>query len=234
MRIRAGMVVLLLVVSIIRAKNSVDTSRFVISKDTILKNDLIIGPGKSLVINEGITIRLEGYRSIVINGLLIACGTDLKPIVFTSVDRARGSADRPTWNGLEVRGKDAHARLRHCRIEGAFRNLIWEANAVFDSCKFAGNHYGIYTAKKAVPQIQNCIFYLNTYAVASDFASPIIAGNTFTNNVIAIYQQLGSGAYVTRNIFSANQTDIKSEESLGKNNSMLSTQRLWDVMRQCF
>ncbi|MGE5670573.1 MAG: right-handed parallel beta-helix repeat-containing protein [Fibrobacterota bacterium] len=228
------MVVLLLGMTIIWAKNSVDTSRFVISTDTVLKNDLIISPGKSLVINEGVTIRLDGYRSIVIQGLLIACGTDSRPIVFASVDRARGSADRPTWNGLEVRGKDAHARLRHCRIEGAFRNLIWEANAVFDSCKFAGNHYGLYAAKKTVPQVQNCVFYLNTYAVASDFASPIIAGNTFTNNVIGIYQQLGSSAYVTKNIFSANQTDIKLEESLGKNNSMLSTQHLWDVMRQCF
>lgn len=234
MRIMAGMVVLLMSVTVILAKKSVDTSRCIISTDTILKTDLIVSPGKSLEIKEGVTVRLDGYRSIVISGLLLASGTDSKPIVFTSVDRARGSAERPTWNGLEVRGKDAHARLRHCRIEGAFRNLIWEANAVFDSCKFAGNHYGIYAAKKAVPQIQSCIFYLNTYAVASDFASPIIAGNTFTNNVIGIYQQLGSSAYITKNIFSANQTDIKSEESLGKNSSMLSTQRLWDVMRQCF
>jgi parallel beta-helix repeat protein len=233
-RIYNGMVVLLLIVNVVWAKSSVDTARFIISTDTVLKKDLIIGQGKTLVINEGVTVRLDGYRSIVIQGLLIACGTDLKPIVFTSVDRARGSAERPTWNGLEVRGKDAHARLRHCRIEGAFRNLVWEANAVFDSCKLAGNHYGIYAAKKAIPQIQNCVFYMNTYAVASDFASPIIAGNTFTNNVIGIYQQLGSRAYISKNVFSANQTDIKSEESLGKNNSMLSTQHLWDVMRQCF
>jgi hypothetical protein len=228
------MVVLLMCVTIVLAKKSDDTSSFIISTDTILKNDLIISYGKTLVIKEGVTVRLDGYRSIVISGLLLASGTDLKPIVFTSVDRARGSAERPTWNGIEIRGKDAHARLRHCRFEGAFRNLVWEANAVFDSCKFAGNHYGVYAAKKAVPQIENCIFYRNTYAVASDFASPIIAGNTFTNNVIGIYQQLGSSAYVTRNVFSANQTDIKSEESLGKNNSMLSTQHLWDVMRQCF
>jgi parallel beta-helix repeat protein len=211
-----------------------DTTKIVFSKDTILKNDVEIPEGSSLVINMGVTVRLDGYRTILVRGLIIAEGTELLPIVFTSVDSGRGTSQQPSWNGIDIRGKSAQGRFRHCRIEGAFRNMVWESMPLFDSCKFYGNHYGIYAAKKAVPQIQNCQFRLNTYAIASDFASPIIAGNIITNNVIGIFLQMSSNAFIGKNILSENQTDIKSEEALGTNKSLMSTQVLWEVMRQCF
>lgn len=213
---------------------SPDTTKIIFSRDTVLKNDLIIPEGSNLVINEGVTVKLDGYRTILVRGQIIAQGSESLPIVFTSVESERGSSQRPAWSGIEIRGKGAQGRFRHCRIEGAFRNMVWESMPLFDSCKFYGNHYGIYATKKAVPQIQNCQFSLNTYGIASDFASPIIAGNTITNNVIGIFLQMSSNAFIGKNILSENQTDIKSEEALGANKSLMSTQFLWDVMRQCF
>jgi parallel beta-helix repeat protein len=211
-----------------------DTTKIIFNRDTVLKTDLEIPFGSSLTISEGVNVRLEGYRTITIRGLAICEGTQDRPITFSSVDRARGSAERPTWNGIEIRGKDANGRFRHCRFEGAFRNLAWESNPVFDSCEFTGNHYGLYCTKKAVPHIQNCRFHQNTYGIASDYASPIIAGNIITNNVIGIFLQLSSSALVGRNSISGNQTDIKSEDALGKNKNSFSNQYLWELMQQLF
>jgi parallel beta-helix repeat protein len=211
-----------------------DTTKIIFSRDTVLKTDLEIPLGSSLIVSAGVNVRLEGYRTITIKGLAIAEGTQDRPIIFSSVDRARGSAERPTWNGIEIRGKDSNGRFRHCRFEGAFRNLSWESNPVFDSCEFTGNHYALYCTKKAVPHIENCSFHQNTYGIASDYASPIIAGNIITNNVIGIFLQISSSALVGRNNISGNQTDIKSEDALGKNKNSFSNQYLWELMQQLF
>ena len=226
---------LLMVVFIINAfSKSPDTTQIIFDRDTILKTDLEIPVGSRLIIKEGVVVKMEGYRTILIRGLVIAEGTRDRPIIFSSVDRARGSAERPTWSGIEIRGKDAHCRFRHCRFEGAFRNMVWESNPLFDSCEFTGNHYALYCTKKAVPHIQNSSFHLNTYAIASDYAAPIIAGNTITNNVVGIFLQISSSALVGRNNLFGNQTDIKSEEALGKNTNSFSTQYLWELMQQLF
>jgi len=231
---QCALLTMLFCLSMAAARSAPDTTKIVISRDAVLKTDLEIPLGKSLVINEGVTVKRDGYRSIVVRGCIVVEGSSSKPVVITSVDRARGSAERPAWNGIEIRGKEAQGSFRHCRIEGAFRNMAWESNPLFDSCEFAGNHYAIYATKKAVPQIQNCRFSRNTYAIASDFASPIIAGNIITGNVIGIYLQMSSSAFIGKNVFTENQTDIKSEESLGTNKSSMSTQYMWEIMRQCF
>jgi len=85
-----------------------------------------------------------------------------------------------------------------------------------------------------MPHIKNCKFYRNTYGVASDYASPLLNGNTITENNIGLYLQMSSSALAGKNIISGNETDIRSEDAFGSNNSSLSMQHLWDLMLQLY
>lgn len=206
----------------------------VISSDTIFSSDVEIPEGTVWNIKPGTRLLFEGYRTFCVRGLVIAEGIMEKPIVFSALDRPTGSQDRPGWKGIEVIGPKANGQFRHCRIEGAYRNLVWGSNPSFDSCEIAGNHYGLYCAKKAAPHIDHCHIHRNVYGVAADFAYPLLLDNVITENVIGLYLQLCSDAIAGKNLISGNTTNIRLENAFGKNIGSVSLQGLWEIMQQVY
>jgi len=207
---------------------------WVIERDTTLTASIEIREDGVCTVKPGVTIRFDGYQRVTIKGVFIAEGTRDKPIWFTCAGRIRGSTDKPCWQGFEIVGNRANAIFRHCRWEGAFRNLIWEARPVFDSCEFVGNHYALYCTKKSAAHIKNCIIYRNRYGIVADFASPLALDNCITENSVGIYLQLSSRLIAGRNTVANNKTDIKSEEAMGGTKDALSSKYLWDLMRQLY
>lgn len=201
-------------------------------RDTVLSCAIEVPRNKTCVIKPGVTIRFSGYHRISVEGLLIAEGRPGQEILITGTDRARGSTAKPCWQGIEVRGKQADAVLRHCRIEGAYRNFIWGAKPIIDSCSFVGNHYAIYCSNRAAPSIRSCTIYRNRFGVVADFASPLLLDNVITENVVGIYTQLSSGLVAGRNFVEANKTNVRSDKSMGENHDALSLKYIWDLMRQ--
>lgn len=206
----------------------------VFSADTTLDTDVVIDSNATCTIEPGVNITFSGYHRFRIRGLFIAEGTAEEPILITAAGRPRGSRAEPAWGGLEIVGPNAYAKCRHCRIEGAFRNLIWESRAIFDSCTFVGNHYGLYCAKKATPHVTDCRFYRNAYGIATDLAAPLLLDNVITENVVGVYLQLSSKGIVGRNTISGNETNIRFEKALGKDKSSLSVHYLWKLMSQLY
>ena len=211
-----------------------EMSRVHITCDTIIGSDLEIPVGNTLIISPGVKIQFEGYRTVVVAGGIFIEGTRDKPVVFTSVERTRGLRQKSSWKGVEIVGKEAHGVVRHCRFEGAFRNLIWEANLQFDSCQFSKSHYGLYCTRKASPVIKHCTFFQNNCGVVINNASPQLVGNTITENSIGLHLQLSSRALAEGNRIAGNGTDIKSEEGFGKDQHPLSMQYLWGLLQEFF
>lgn len=206
----------------------------VIRSDTVLTSNFEVPEGTVCTIKPGVKIEFDGYFLFIVKGLLIAQGTREKPILFTGVDRSRGSMERPCWQGFEIVGKNSQASFKHCRCEGAYRNLIWESRPVFDSCEFTGNHYAIYCTKKSRACIINSRIYRNKYGIVADFASPMVLDNVITDNIVGVYLQLSSRLIAGRNVITDNKTDIRSEECFGDNQDALSPKYLWDLMRQLY
>jgi parallel beta-helix repeat protein len=206
----------------------------VFSSDTVITTDIEIPAGVTCHIKPGTRLLFEGNRTFTVRGLIIAEGTARKPIIFSGVDRPTGSRDQPAWNGVEIIGKDANGQFRHCRFEGAYRNLVWAANPLFDSCEFAGNHYGLYCAKRAAPHVIHCQVYRNTYGIAADFSFPLLLDNSITGNIIGLYLQLCSEAIAGKNTIANNETNIKVENAFGKNPGSTSLQSMWDLMQQLY
>jgi parallel beta-helix repeat protein len=224
------MIALSLAASSLRAGET----KIVFSSDTVISSNLDIPVGTTCIIKPGTRLLFEGYVTFSVRGLIIAEGTIAKPIVFSAVDRPSGSRERPTWKGIELIGKDANGQFRHCRFEGAYRNLVWEANPLFDSCEFAGNHYGLYCAKRAAPSVRHCFVHRNTYGIAADFAYPLLLDNTITENIVGLYLQLCSEAIAGKNTISGNETNLKVENAFGKNPGSGSLQTMWDLMQQLY
>lgn len=204
------------------------------SNDTTLHDNFEIPHGITLVVQPGVTIRFDGYRQMIIKGLILALGTAEKPIVFTALHMDTGKQNNPAWKGVEIVGREAHGLFRHCRFEGAYRNLVLESNPVFESCTFINNHYALYCIRKAMPHVKGCSFRDNSYGVAADYASPLLLDNVITDNRIGVHLQMSSKALAGRNTISGNETDIHSEEAFGKNEHSFSFQYLWDMMLQLY
>jgi parallel beta-helix repeat protein len=206
----------------------------VISRDTVITGDFIVASNRICMIKPGITIKFAGYGRMGVYGVLVASGTADSEIVITAEGRPEGSTAAPDWKGIEIVGSAAAAQVRHCRFEGAFRNLVWEASPVFDSCTFAGNHYALYCAKQAKPHVRSCSFFRNKYGITVDLAAPLLLDNTITENSIGLYLLLCSESLVGRNIIKSNGTNIKIEESLGGHKGSMSLHYLWNVMNQLY
>lgn len=206
----------------------------VFESDTLLSDDLIIDEGTTCIINAGVKIVFKGYNAIIVRGLLMVEGTKEQPVLITREDRARGELDWPGWKGFDIRGEKADAVIKHCRIEGAYRNIIYGTRPVFDSCEFAGNHSAIHCSGKAAPHIKGCRIYRNKYGIYVDHSTPIMLDNVITENVIGIYTQMNSSMVAGRNVIEGNETDISSEESLGENKDMGSLKKIWDIMRELY
>ena len=209
-------------------------NKTVIKQDTVISFNTEIPAGSIWIIKPGVRLLFEGYRTFIVRGCIIAEGTAGAPIVFKAVDRPTASRERPSWNGIEIVGKEAIGRFRQCRFEGAYRNLVWEACPSFDSCVFSGNHYGLYCAKKAAPHVKNCRVNRNVYGIAADFAYPLLLDNTISENVIGLYLQLCSEAIAGKNTIVGNETNIRIEDAFGTNPASLSLQNLWDLMQQLY
>jgi parallel beta-helix repeat protein len=202
--------------------------------DTVLIADVDIPQGVTCTIKPGITIQFDGYVTFTVHGLLIAEGTKAKPIVFSSVKRPETLREDPGWKGIEIIGKQANARFKHCRISDAYRNFIWEAGPSFDSCEFTGNHFGLYCSKKASPLISNCSFSHNAYGIAIDYSYPLLLNNSITGNVIGLYLQLTAETIAGKNLITGNRTNISAEKAYSNDSAAFNLQSLWNVMQQLY
>jgi|GEM_PF-1460511 hypothetical protein len=210
------------------------TPDVIFSHDTIISNNIEVPENATYIIKPGVCFQISGYCKIVVHGLLIAEGTGNRPITFTCLGRPRGSIDAPCWYGFIIMGKNSHGLFRHCRWEGAYRNLVWESNPVFDSCEFVGNHCGLYCTKKAMPHVKNCRFYRNVFGIVADFANPLLLDNVISDNTIGIDVQIGSQVVSGKNKVEHNQTNVRPEPGLIGDTGTSAMRNLWELMNELY
>ena len=203
--------------------------------DTVLTDNFLVAEDQTAIIDPGVTITFAGYKSLVVRGVLIAQGSSRRPIRFTCSTPPGVPAEDACWQGLVVKGRASNASFAHCRFEGAFRNLVWDASPLFDSCTFSGNHYGLYCTAKAVPHVKASVFRGNTYGVFADAATPLLLLNTITGNRVGLHVQLSAKPVAGKNMISGNQTDVHNETALGNDTtSMMTIQTLWEALKAVY
>lgn len=103
----------------------------------LVEDDIIIPKGLVLKIESGVVVKFAGQYQIIVEGALIAKGTEARPIVFTSIydpqladpSAVSTRSARPSdWRGIEFReGCDDYlSALDHC----ALRFSDWSVRCV--------------------------------------------------------------------------------------------------------
>ena len=82
----------------------------------VVSSDVTVLPGVTLTIEPGAHIQFDGYYSLLVNGRLVATGTEDQMIVFTSRKEAPAPGD---WRRIEFNSSSEEAEMRWCKVEYA-------------------------------------------------------------------------------------------------------------------
>jgi hypothetical protein len=107
------------------------------NQEFVFNGRVTISPLDTLVIDPGCTIRFAdvlGDHQLSSTGRLFAQGTDIEPIVFTSLHQTPGD-----WNGISI----SNGFLMHCRVEYAHTGIRISSCAVVSNCTVVSNREGI-------------------------------------------------------------------------------------------
>jgi parallel beta-helix repeat protein len=153
-----------------------------------LSQDLIVGPGDSLILAPGATLQLDKDVSIVSNGYVCVLGTRERPVIITATNR------KEPWGVFSLHGgRSAGSRFSHCVFEyggNAPSNLvaytgmvnIHNSRARFDSCVIHENRVtdDALHAVYSVVDLYSCTFdSILSDAVDFDYSSGTISGCRF-------------------------------------------------------
>lgn len=126
----------------------------------------------TLIIEPGVTVKLNEGQSLIIDGMLIAQGTETDSIFFTSNDSTPQPGD---WRSIKFDDTSVDALL------DALGNYV--SGCILEYCRIEyGGHYG--TA--------------NEGTVTCFKASPFISHNTITKNSLGMWNSKGGGIHCWR------------------------------------
>lgn len=172
-------------------------------------DNLTIAPSAVLTVQPGVVIKLTNYYDgIVVQGALVADGTAVQPIVFTSFKddsyggdtNNNGNGTTPAkgdWNTIDfvASSLDSLNSLKHCIVRyGGWNNYYWtdwygmvrdfNANVVMDSCTIEQSStaaFGIFGSGHPTITNTQMVNIVSAPVVMSMFANPTFSGITALN-----------------------------------------------------
>ena len=148
----------------------------------LLVDDLFVGSGATLTIDEGAVVKAMGYGSLQVYGGLVLNSTPDNRVVFTSYRDDTYGGDT---NGD---GSESSPRLRDWR--GIF--LYNNASVVFHDAivRYAGydDRAAVYVCGAASTEIRDCLIEHSYAGIKIASGSPVISGNTLSGHTYPLYE----------------------------------------------
>jgi len=176
-------------------------SPFVVSKPVTVNSTA------TLTIEPGVEVRFGGKFSLIVNGILVAAGTQDNMITFTSNKDQPGAGD---WNTIEFHGAE-QSTLAYCSVKYAINGITIENGKVeIKNCEISDNQNGIYVTGVNQATIQDNTIKSNANGILltenSTSGVNIRQNNMLSNTQSGI--QLDADAYsniaILYNVLSAN------------------------------
>jgi len=160
----------------------------------IVTGDVTVERGATLTIESGVQVRFDGYYSLIIEGILVADGTNSKeeatavPIVFTS---NKFNFDIQDWKSIKFNNtNDDKSVLRYVKIEYAYVGIDLLSSS---------------------PHITDSLIANNVYGVKVISSNPTIMYDLIKDNTIGIViPHTGYRVYITKNEITQNEKGIIS------------------------
>jgi hypothetical protein len=164
--------------------------------------DFTVSNGAVLTIMPGTDMRFNGNRQFIVNGILLAVGTDVNPIIFTSDAATPAPGD---WENIMLSGVDGTTRLEYCNISyGGSQNgalYAFQNSSNFVNIKYCNisysNTFGFYNNLNSTAAFQGgSITYCNSYAMRMGASNarriagwPVVIMNNNAYNAIRLDAQ---------------------------------------------
>ena len=210
---------------------AIDSGTIEIFSDTVLNSNLVIPEGTTYIIRPGVTLSFDGYWGIQVRGQLKVQGRADAPVIFKAADWNKKNGV-VAWRGVDVLGKEAVVSLKHCRVEGAYRNLLWGASPQIDSCTFVGNYYGLFCMDNAAPMIRGTLFNKNRIAVMVDGAAPVLHDVVIRENQLGLQCASGCAVITGSTSIDGNENDRRTESFSDR--KIPKPRQLWDALLQMY
>lgn len=120
----------------------------------IVVGDVTVTFGATLTIEPGVEVRFDGFYNIIVDGTLLAIGTETDRINFTS------NLAPPTpgnWDRIEIDSL-GHAEIKYCNISYSDNGIVFDSssnNVVSDNNLYSNHMTGIYLHSSSNNNISN-------------------------------------------------------------------------------
>jgi parallel beta-helix repeat protein len=165
-----------------------DTTWTLVDSPFVVSQNVIVYQNATLTIESGVEISFGGHFSLIVNGQLVANGTQDKMITFTSNKHQPEAGD---WNAIEFNGTEP-STLAYCSIKYAkIGTAIENGNVEIKYCEISDNLQNGITIEDGTVKIKNSL-------ISDNHQNGIIIVNStveIQDNEIASNSQ--SGIYVT-------------------------------------
>jgi len=149
----------------------------------LVTSNVTVNSGITLTIEPGVMVKINGFYSITVNGTLLAQGTSINPITFTSGSLTPAPGN---WNRITLSGPGSSAsQLSYCTIQYAVIALHLDNSspALLTNITASNNGYGFYLDNNSSPTITQSTASTNgTAGFYLGAASPIITYSKAINN----------------------------------------------------
>lgn len=155
----------------------------------IVTDNLALFPNVKLIIEPGVELKFNSNKYFEVRGQLIAIGTNVSRITFTSNSTTPNKGD---WAGIQIKNSlGAKASFEYCDFKYASSSNDSECCNLggpiyYKKCKFENNIFAVSGYTGYVINIDDSEFINNTYGITQ--ADKVITNCTFTNNNYGLFQ----------------------------------------------
>ena len=169
-----------------------------------LTGKVIVPKGKTLTIQAGTKILVQGNYRLQVLGKILVNGTALAPVTISGATN---------WEGIKLEKCDPLSKIQYATISNALTGIgALESQFTINNVTFKNNRIGMQLVK-ASPALQGCIFSENfLYGVKEDqAAAPSVKDCTFNSNGAAYYEdKLAIISIEKLNTLGSNQNNVEN------------------------
>lgn len=149
----------------------------------VVEEDIVVQQGDTLLVEEGCVLLFKPFTDLVVEGSIVADGTNEKPVVFTSFRDGEYSTDETDtaepfdWNGIDIKQTAQKVKLSHFRVSYSVYGIKSSVENVFlKSCIFHDNGQYNLTIDGQIQDVLENQEYSNLHYTVSYDANGAVSG----------------------------------------------------------
>ena len=197
---------------------------FLQEKDSpyVLEQSVVVGATDTLVIEPGVTVLMDEFAKLMIQGSVKIAGTNDKPVVFSGADSVAN------WNGFHIMSSAGAFEIKNLTVENAFRNTIFRSSGTLENVNFFNNYYGLWVDESPNVTLARCTFAHNRYALSVRAGRVVSNGTSISENVYGLYLDTEGMLDGETDLIRNNQeSDIRSEAADLKTSKKRVRRNVW-------